>query len=110
MDIQIARSNNEFMYSCTFAAIGTDAEIQKLNAGRETYWHHAQAENGLSPGFTQVQASCNYGAHDAIEKMAADFPDLIFVGSLYDDQNFGNDYIDSSGDVDSCQWSRFHGS
>ena len=96
-------------YSCTFAAIGTDAEIEKLNAGCDTYWHDARVEKRLSPGFVQVQASRNYGAHDAIEKMVTDFPDVIFVGSLYDDQNFGNDYIDSSGDVDSCQWSRFHG-
>ena len=97
-------------YSCTFAAIGADAEIKKLNAGCDTYWHSARVEKRLSPGFVQIQASRNYGAHDAIEKMVTDFPDLIFVGSLYDDQNFGNDYIDSSGDVDSCQWSRFHGS
>jgi hypothetical protein len=97
-------------YSCTFAAIGADAEIQKLNAECDTYWHDARVEKRLSPGFVQVQASRNYGAHDAIEKMVTDFPGVTFVGSLYDDQNFGNDYIDSSGDVDSCQWSRFHGS
>lgn len=97
-------------YSCTFAAIGTDAEIKKLNAECDTYWHHARVEKRLSPGFVQVQASRNYGAHDAIEKMVADFPGVIFVGSLYDDQNFGNECIDKSGDVDSCQWWRFHGS
>ena len=96
-------------YSCTFAAIGTDAEIKKLNAECDTYWHHARVEKRLSPGFVQVQASRNYGAHDAIEKMVADFPGVIFVGSLYDDQNFGNECIDKSGDVDSCQWWRFHG-
>jgi hypothetical protein len=96
-------------YSCTFAAIGTDAEIQKLNAALDTYWHHAKVENRLSPGFVQVQASRNYGAHDAIEKMIAGFPGVVFIGSLYDDQNFGNDCIDNSGDVDSCQWWRFHG-
>ena len=96
-------------YSCTFAAIGTDAEIAKLNAGCDAYWHHARVEKRLSPGFVQVQASRNYGAHDAIEKMVTDFPGVIFVGSLYDDQNLGNDYIESSGDVDSCHWWRFHG-
>ena len=96
-------------YSCTFAAIGTDAEVEKLNAGCGSYWHHARVEKRLSPGFIQIQASRNFGAHDATEKMVADFPDLMFVGSLYDDQNFGNDYIDSSGDVDSCHWWRFHG-
>lgn len=42
--------------------------------------------------------------------MVADFPGLVFVGSLYVDQHFGNDYVDKSGDVDSCQWWRFHGS
>jgi hypothetical protein len=61
-------------YSCTFAAIGADAEIQKLNAECDTYWHDARVEKRLSPGFVQVQASRNYGAHDAIEKMVTDFP------------------------------------
>ena len=89
-------------YSCTFAAIGTDAEIEKLNAGCDTYWHDARVEKRLSPGFVQVQASRNYGAHDAIEKMVTDFPDLTFVGSLYTDQDLGNDYIDNGGDIDSC--------
>ena len=97
------------LYSCTFAAIGTDAEIQKLDATCEKYWHRARAEKRVSPGFIQVQASRNYGAHDAIEKMVADFPGLVFVGSLYTDQDLGNDYIDQNGDVDSCQWWRFHG-
>ena len=96
-------------YSCTFSAIGTDAEIQKLNAACGAYWHHAQAVKRLSPGFLQVQASRNHSAHDAIEKMVADFPGLIFVGSLYTDQQFGNNYIEQSGDVDSCEWWRFHG-
>ena len=96
-------------YSCTFAAIGTDAEIQKLDAVYDTYWHHAKAAKRLSPGFLQVQASRNHGAHDAIEKMVADFRDIVFVGSLYTDQQFGNDYIEQSGDVDSCEWWRFHG-
>jgi hypothetical protein len=96
-------------YSCTFAAIGTDAEIQKLNAACDTYWHRAQASKGLSPGFIQVQARRNHGADEAIEKMVADFPGLIFVGSLYTDQNFGNDYIEKNRDADSCQWWRFHG-
>src|ERR1051325_934558 len=41
--------------------------------------------------------------------MIAGFPGVVFIGSLYDDQNFGNDCIDNSGDVDSCQWWRFHG-
>ena len=77
-------------YSCTFAAIGTDAEIEKLNAGCDTYWHDARVEKRLSPGFVQVQASRNYGAHDAIEKMVTDFPGVIFVGSLYDDQNLAS--------------------
>jgi hypothetical protein len=70
-------------YSCTFAAIGTDAEVEKLNAGCGSYWHHARVEKRLSPGFIQIQASRNFGAHDATEKMVADFPDLMFVGSLY---------------------------
>jgi hypothetical protein len=95
-------------YSCTFAAIGTDAEVEKLNAGCGSYWHHARVEKRLSPGFIQIQASRNFGAHDATEKMVADFPDLMFVGSLYTDQDLGNDYIDKDGDVDNCQWWRFH--
>ena len=60
-------------YSCTFAAIGTDAEIQKLNAACDTYWHRAQASKGLSPGFIQVQARRNHGADEAIEKMGRRF-------------------------------------
>lgn len=96
-------------YSCMFAAIGTGAEIHNLNAAWDDYWHRAQVENRSSPGFIQVQASRNHGAHDAIEKMVADFPGLIFVGSLYADQNFGHDCIELGGDVDSCQWWRFHG-
>jgi hypothetical protein len=96
-------------YSCTFAAIGTDAEIEKLDADCDNYWHDVRVEKRLSPGFVQVQVSRNYGAHDAIEKMVTDFPDIIFVGSLYTDQDFGNDYIENGGDVDSCQWWwRFH--
>jgi hypothetical protein len=81
-----------------------------LNTACDAYWHRAQAEKRLSPGFIQVQASRNYGAHDAIEKMVGDFPGVAFVGSLYTDQDFGNDCIDKSGDVDSCRWWRFHGS
>jgi hypothetical protein len=96
-------------YSCTFAAIGTDAENLKLKAACDNYWHHAKIENRLSPGFIQVQASRNYGAHDAIERMVADFPGVVFIGSLHDEQNFGNGYIDNNGNVDSCQWCRFHG-
>src|ERR1044071_7477012 len=96
-------------YSCTFAAIGTDAEILKLKSAYDNYWHQAKVENRLFPGFVQVQASRNYGAHDAIEKMVADFPGVVFIGSLYDDQNFGNDYIANGGDVDSCLWWRFLG-
>ena len=80
-----------------------------MNAACDTYWHRAQASKGLSPGFIQVQASRNHVADEAIEKMVADFPGLIFVGSLYTDQNFGNDYIEKNRDADSCQWWRFHG-
>ena len=96
-------------YSCRFASIGTDAEIQNLHAACSSYWHHSQAEKGSSPGFIQVQASRNHGAHDAIEKMVADFAHLIFVGSVYTDQDFGNDCIEKGGDIDSCHWWHFHG-
>jgi len=64
-------------YSCTFAAIGTDAEIQKLNAACDTYWHRAQASKGLSPGFIQVQASRNHVADRRSKKWSP-----IFLGSF----------------------------
>lgn len=67
-------------------------------------------EADLCPGFIRIHASRNYGARDAVEKMVADFPGLIFVGSLYGEQDFGNDYIENNGDVDSCNRWRFPGS
>jgi hypothetical protein len=77
-------------WSVEFAAVGDLDRISDLAKTLADRFHGV--EELQFSGFLRVHAIKNYGGSDAVEQMIADYPELMFLGSVLTDMQYDTFY------------------